>query len=194
MKIAPGPGSGEAGPGPKAARSLGAGRQGRGTRAESGVCVPPRGRRFLSADHTRARSDTTVLLARSGSGGSARAEGALARRRRGGVRGPKRSPPARPAGPGRQRRGRFGNRRFPLGGRSRRKRLFIKLWWPASKIVVVFLTQRTMKNEVKPPCPFQQNPNLNLARSTISPLKLQSPFLVEIVSLRALQSFFLYFV
>ena len=194
MKIAPGPGSGEAGPGPKAVRFLGAVPAFTQGRAFPCFSVPPRGRGYLSADHTRALSGASVLLARSGSGGSARAEGALARRRRGGVRGPKRSPPARPAGPGRQREGRFGNRRFPLGGRSRRKRLFIKLWWPASKIVVVFLTQRTMKNEVKPPCPFQQNPNLNLARSTISPLKLQSPFLAEIVSLRALQSFFLYFV
>ena len=142
-KVAPRRGQGEALARRKAARFLGAGRQGRGTRAESGVCVPPRGRRFLSADHTRARSDTTVLLARSGSGGSARAEGALARRRRGGVRGPKRSPPARPAGPGRQRRGRFGNRRFPLGGRSRRKRLFIKLCWPLKLQSPVLEASRT---------------------------------------------------
>ena len=62
------------------------------------------------------------------------------------------------------------------------------------KIMVTGFSLLKQKSPVKPPCPFQQKPSLNLAKPTISPLKLQSPFLVEIVSLRALQSFFLYFV
>ena len=62
------------------------------------------------------------------------------------------------------------------------------------KIMVTGFSLLKQKSPVKPPCPFQQKPSLNLAKPTISPLKLQSPFLVEIVSLQALQSFFLYFV
>ena len=110
MKIAPGPVPGSARAGPKAAWPLGAVPAFTQGRAEPGASVPPWGRGCLSADHMRAQSGAAVLLARSGSGEGAGGEGPPARRRRGGVRGPKRSPPARPAGRGAFAAEGFGNR------------------------------------------------------------------------------------
>ena len=87
-KIAPGPVPGEAWVGPKALGAL----------------------LGSSADNYRGSGGASVRWARSGSGGSARAEGALARRRRGGVRGAKGSPTARAVGKGAPLAEGFGNR------------------------------------------------------------------------------------